>query len=110
MVEAERVVEVEALTVVLSSVTAPVPLVKEMTGEVMVEPEAVLRLALVASTVSDVPACELSRVTAEEDWSVTEAVVPALKVNEVALVFVMSIEPLVAVTLRLAVLMLPPLV
>ena len=110
MVAADRVVEVEASTVVLLRVTEPVSLVRETTGEVMVEPEAVLRLALVASTVSDVPVCELSRVTAEEDWSVTEAVVPALSVNETALVLVISMEPLVAETLKLAVLMLPPLV
>ena len=109
-VAAERSVELEALTTVLSSVTALVSLVSETTGDVMVEPEAVERSALVASTDSVVPAVDELRVTAEVDWSVTEAEVPALRVNAVALVLVIVTEPLVAEAVKLAVLMLPPLV
>ena len=111
MVPADRSTEVAALEeepvmVVLSNVTAP-ELVRSTTGAAIVEPEAVLRSALVASTDSDVPAVELFKVTALVDWSVTEAVVPADRVKEVALVLVMSTEPEVADAVKLAVLMLP---
>jgi hypothetical protein len=108
-VAADRSVVV-ALTVVLFSVTEPVSLVRPTVEAVIVEPEAVLRSAEVASTDKVVPAVELFKVTADVDWSVTEAEVPALSVSDVASVLLMLTEPLVAEAVRLAVLMLPPLI
>ena len=56
-----------ALTVVLSRVTEPVPLVRLTVEPDRVEPELVVRSADVASTESVVPAEELFNVTVEED-------------------------------------------
>jgi hypothetical protein len=108
-VPADRSVVV-ALTVVLSSVTEPVLLVRSTVEPLIVEPEAVLRSAAVAVTDSVVPAVELFNVTADVDWSVTEAEVPALSVKDVALVSLMLIEPLVAEAVKLLVSILPPLI
>jgi hypothetical protein len=98
------------LTVVLSRVTEPVLLVRSTVEPLIVEPEAVLRSAEVASTDKVVPAVELFKVTADVDWSVTVADVPALSVSDVASVLLMLIDPLVAEAVKLPVLMLPPLI